>query len=128
MALNCLLSFLVSLAAVWTLMPGLIRYMKKISFSQTVSEYSLEEYREKGKTPIMGGILFIVVPLIVSLISELFVGFSNDLLILQITFFGYGLIGFLDDWLIAVRHNNEGLLPRWKFLLQVLLALIIFFI
>lgn len=128
MAVNCMISFMTALAAVWVLMPSLIRYLKKVSFNQTVSEYSLEEYKEKGKTPIMGGILFIIVPLVISTVSMFFLGFSRDLLILQLTFAGYGLIGFLDDWLIAVRHNNDGLLPRRKFFLQVLLALVIYII
>ncbi len=128
MAVNCMLSFMTALAAVWILMPSMIRWLRKVSLQQTVSEYSLEEYKEKGKTPIMGGILFIIVPLVISLISELFLGFSRDLLILQLTFAGYGLIGFIDDWLIAVRHNNEGLVPRRKFFLQVLLALVIYLI
>ncbi len=128
MAAVCMISFMVSLAAVWILMPPFIRYLKKVSFNQTVSEYSLEEYKEKAKTPIMGGILFIVVPLLVSVISELFLGFSRDLLILQLTFAGYGLIGFWDDWLIAVQHNNDGLIPRRKFFLQVILAAVIYII
>ena len=128
MAAVCMISFMVSLAAVWILMPPFIRYLKKVSFNQTVSEYSLEEYKEKAKTPIMGGILFIVVPLLVSVISELFLGFSRDLLILQLTFAGYGLIGFWDDWLIAVQHNNDGLIPRRKFFLQVILAAVIYMI
>ena len=128
MAVNCMISFMVALAAVWILMPSLIRYLKRVSFNQTVSEYSLEEYKEKGKTPIMGGILFIIVPLVISIVSEFFLGFSRELLILQLTFAGYGLIGFIDDWLIAVRHNNDGLIPRRKFFLQVLLAAVIYII
>lgn len=128
MLAGMILSFLVSLIAVWYFMPYLIDYLKKISFNQTVSEYSLEEYKEKAKTPIMGGLLFIAVPLVVSFISELFFGFSLEALVLQLAFFGYGAIGFLDDWLIAVRHNNEGLLPRYKFLMQVVLAAVIYFI
>ncbi|MBQ9328286.1 MAG: phospho-N-acetylmuramoyl-pentapeptide-transferase [Solobacterium sp.] len=128
MVINCVLSFVISLVAVWVFMPSLIAYLKKLSFQQTVSEYSLEEYKEKGKTPIMGGILFIVVPLLVTTVSQLIYGFSKNALILQITFAGYGLIGFIDDWLIAVRHDNDGLVPKKKMLLQILLALLIFFI
>ena len=45
MAVNCMISFMTALAAVWVLMPSLIRYLKKVSFNQTVSEYSLEELR-----------------------------------------------------------------------------------
>ena len=109
MFISCLIAFIVSLAAVWFLMPYLIDYLKGLSFNQNVSEYSLDEYKEKAKTPIMGGVLFIIVPLIVSFISELFLGFSLETLVLQLAFLGYGAIGFIDDWLIVVRHNNDGL-------------------
>ena len=47
MAVNCMISFMTALAAVWILMPSLIRWLKQVSFNQTVSEYSLEEYKEK---------------------------------------------------------------------------------
>ncbi len=128
MLVSGVIAFIVSLFAVLFLMPYLIDYLKGLSFNQNVSEYSLQEYKEKAKTPIMGGILFIAVPTIVSFIAELFFGFSLETLVLQLAFVGYGAIGFIDDWLIVVRHNNEGLRPLYKFLLQVLLALVIFFI
>lgn len=128
MFISCLIAFIVSLAAVWLLMPSLIDYLKGLSFNQNVSEYSLDEYKEKAKTPIMGGVLFIIVPLIVSFISELFLGFSLETLVLQLAFLGYGAIGFIDDWLIVVRHNNDGLKPSYKLILQIVLAFIIYLI
>lgn len=128
MMVNIVISFMVSLFAVISLMPGLISYLKKLSFNQTVSEYSLAEYKEKAKTPIMGGILFILVPLAVSFVSEFIYGFSLEALVLQLAFFGYGAIGFIDDYLIAVRHNNEGLRPRVKLIMQIVLAAVIYLI
>ncbi len=107
-------------------MPKLIVYMKKISFNQTASEYSLKEYKEKAKTPIMGGLMFIAVPVLVTLVFCAGDLKNLDLWILILTFVGYGAIGFVDDWLIAVRRNNDGLKPLYKFAAQLVLAIIFY--
>ena len=122
--------FLMSLGLVLMAMPELIEYLKKLSLKQTVSEYALEDDQKKAGTPIMGGILFIVVPVIVSLLASLLSGVNvlddEKYLITAVAFVGYGLIGFVDDWLIAVRKNNDGLKPGQKFMMQVVLAVLVF--
>ena len=122
--------FLMSLGLVLMAMPELIEYLKKLSLKQTVSEYALEDDQKKAGTPIMGGILFIVVPVIVSLLASLLSGVNvlddEKYLITAVAFVGYGLIGFVDDWLIAVRKNNDGLKPGQKFMMQVFLAVLVF--
>ena len=64
-------AFLISLGVVMLAMPELIEYLKKLSLKQTVSEYALEDDQKKAGTPIMGGILFIIVPVCVSLFASL---------------------------------------------------------
>lgn len=118
--------FLISLAAVLIAMPWFIRYMKRLSVRQTISEYSLEEDQKKAGTPIMGGILFILVPTAVTLMAAPALAFNPEMWILIISFLGYGLIGFIDDYLIAVRKNNDGLSPSAKFIMQLILAVVIF--
>jgi len=120
------LYFVLSLSIVLVTMPFLIQYLKKLSFKQTVSEYALEDDKKKAGTPIMGGILFIIVPVVLTLIFVKDVFQDLDTLIVLLVFMGYGLIGFVDDFLIAVLKNNEGLKPLHKFLMQVLLAVIFF--
>lgn len=39
---------------------------------------------------------------------------------------GYGLIGFLDDFLIDIKHNSVGLKPLYKFGLQLVLAVVFY--
>ena len=124
--INCLVSFTAGLLIVFFLMPSFIDQMKKLSFNQTVSEYSLQEYREKAKTPIMGGVLFIAAPVIVTIVSQCIYGFNAETVLLLLSYVGYGLIGCIDDWLIAVKKNNEGLTPLRKFLMQVVLAVLLF--
>lgn len=120
------LYFVLSLSIVLVMMPFLIQYLKKLSFKQTVSEYALEDDKKKAGTPIMGGILFIIVPVVLTLIFVKGIFHDLDTLIVLLAFMGYGLIGFVDDFLIAVLKNNEGLKPLHKFLMQVLLAVIFF--
>ena len=129
MTVEILIAFVISLAAVVYLMPKWISYLKILSFNQNVSEYSLQEYKEKAKTPIMGGVLFIVVPVIVTIIETLLLHqFRVDTAIILIVFAGYGLIGFIDDYLIVVKKNNDGLKPGLKFLMQLALAVIFFWL
>lgn len=118
--------FLISLVIVLFAMPYLINYLKKISFNQAVSEYSLEEYKEKAKTPTMGGILFILTPIVVTLFVEPSAIKNMDSLIVLLSFFGYGLIGFIDDYLIVVKQNNDGLSARSKFMMQLVWAAIFY--
>lgn len=111
-------AFVIVLAA----MPSFIRYLKKKSVNQSVSEYSLEEYKKKDTTPVMGGVLFIASTIVVTLIACARHLANPEIWLLIIAFAGYGAIGFRDDYLIVIRHNNDGLTPRQKMGLQVLLA------
>lgn len=117
-----LLDFALSLVLTLILMPKLIAFLHKISYNQTVSEYSLEQYKAKAKTPTMGGTLFVVVPVAVTLV--LFPEIFSDLpsLMVLLAYVAYGLIGFLDDYIIVIKKDNEGLKPWAKFLLQLLVA------
>lgn len=114
------------LGIVLVTMPSLIQYLKKLSLKQTVSEYALEDDKKKAGTPIMGGILFIIVPVIVSMILNPSGLTDKKLLIVLLSFVGYGLIGFVDDYLIAIRKNNDGLTPGKKFAMQIILAALVF--
>ena len=128
MYVRLILAFIISLILVLIGMPKLIDYLKKISFNQTVSEYSLKEYKEKAKTPTMGGILFIVVPIIVTLFLAKGVLADLKMIVILLSFAGYGLIGFIDDYIIVIKRDNEGLRPKQKFIMQLLLAIIFFII
>lgn len=128
MPLKLVIGFCVSLTIVMLVMPRFIDYLKKLSFKQSVSEYALEDDKKKAGTPIMGGILFIIVPVIVTLIAFPQSISDINIWIIILAFVGYGLIGFIDDYLIAVKKNNNGLSPLQKFTMQVILAVVFFFI
>ncbi len=118
-------------AAVISGMSGflLIPFLRKLKFGQTINEIGPAWHKDKQGTPTMGGILFILgsivgmvlaYPLLLSVQSD-----ANDwwMLILCILItLGYGVIGFIDDYLKVVRKQNLGLSSKQKLLLQTLVS------
>ncbi len=122
------LDFALSLVLVLVLMPKLIAFLHKISYNQTVSEYSLEQYKAKAKTPTMGGTLFVIVPVAVTLILFPDIYSHLEALLVLCAYVAYGLIGFIDDYIIVVKKDNEGLKPWAKFLMQLLVAVVFYWV
>lgn len=108
----------------------LIPYLKKKKNNQVLSIYLERTHSSKSKTPTMGGLIFIITPIILVTMLLIFkkIELSYNLFILLFTFFSYGLIGFIDDYLIIKRNNNNGLSETSKLFLQIIIATIIFYL
>lgn len=122
--LGMLIGFILALIIGWILIP----ILKKFKFGQTLSVYLEERHSEKQGTPTIGGLIFILSTLMTVLAMIIFnkIELTYNLLIVLITFVGYGLIGFIDDYLIIKRKNNAGLTEKQKLFLQFIVALIFF--
>lgn len=100
-------------------MPYLIKKLKELKASQTERE-CLESHKAKVGTPTMGGLLI----LFGLLVSGVFICArypGKPIAVLMLTL-GFGVIGFLDDFLKVVLRRSDGLLPWQKFLLQVVVT------
>ena len=119
-----LASFIISLILGYISIP----ILKKFHINQTLSIYLSDRHKSKLNTPTMGGIIFILSTLIVLLFFIMFnkLNFSYNLIIVIFTFFGYFLIGFIDDYLIIKRHNNDGLSEGEKLFFQAMIAIVFF--
>lgn len=118
--------FIVSAVIAGCLFPFFIAFLNQKNHQQAVSEYSLESFKIKQKTPTLGGVIFVLIPLVVMLILD-FKSFSSiKNILVYLTYFGYALIGFVDDLKIILEKNNKGLPARVKFTAQVILALVFF--
>ena len=108
----------------------LIPILKKLKVGQRLSEYLEERHKSKQGTPTMGGLIFIIPVLVVMLFMFLLgkIKFNTTFLIVIFTFLFYSIIGFIDDFLIIKRKNNNGLSESSKFILQVLIAIIFFYL
>lgn len=120
--LNIAFAFLVSLIISLVLMPFVIALSKKLKFKQTILHY-VDKHSAKSGTPTMGGIGFILASVIASLI---FMTTENSLtLICVIVTVGYGIVGFLDDFIKIIFKQNKGLSAYQKIIFQVVIAVIV---
>ena len=107
-----------------------IPLLKKLHASQSLSIYLKRTHKSKEGTPTMGGLIFIVPTILITLIFMYLkkIEVTYTLIIIMFTFISYGLIGFIDDYLIIKKHNNKGLTKGQKFTLQVIVAIIFFYL
>ncbi len=114
-----ILAFIITCAA----MPKFIPFLTKLKFGQVEREEGLESHKAKGGTPTMGGIVFILSSVLAVYLTAPQYIFSPTVGLITFVFVGYGLIGFIDDYLIVVKKTNLGLSPGKKYLLQSILAI-----
>lgn len=97
--------------------------LKRKKIGQNIREVGPKSHLKKAGTPTMGGIIFIIGALILSLI---FLPLDRlEVWIVIISTIGFGAIGFIDDFRKLILKQSEGLSPRGKIILQFGLALII---
>lgn len=103
--------------------PILIRWLKHYHVGQRIRKLGPQDHQKKAGTPTMGGML-IIVSLFVS--TLLWADLSNRYVwMVLIATLGFGMIGFLDDYIKLIKKRSEGLRPRHKIILQILLSAII---
>ena len=110
-----ILSFAVSAAAC----PLLIPFLKRLKFGQQVRDDGPQAHLKKQGTPTMGGIAFLLAILVT---GGVFAPAHPRVLPVLLMTVGFGLIGFLDDYIKIVRKHSEGLNPKQKMAFQIVLT------
>ena len=97
----------------------IVPILKHFHLKQTISSFVGRSHQKKSGTPTMGGLIFILSALIVTLFLLITkrVDYTSNLGIVLLVFIGYALIGFLDDFISIKRANNEGLTVYQKLIL-----------
>lgn len=114
-------AFLVSFALAAALGKPLIAFLKRLAYRQHAYEDAPETHQKKTGTPTMGGLLFLVAPLVA--LGFTGIDFSPSIgLWLAFLVVGAGAIGFIDDDAAIRRGRNRGLRARTKFLATALLG------
>ncbi len=100
----------------------IIPILNRQSIGQNVSEYGPESHLKKQGTPTMGGIIIFLTLVIGVLVFKLF---SKEMIVTLVACFGFGIIGFIDDFLMLIMKRAEGLTPKQKMALQIILSIIV---
>ena len=107
-----------------------VPFMKKKKARQVTSKY-VEAHKSKTGTPTMGGLIFTmstIITILALVITKKMV-ITTNLLIVLFVFFGYGLIGFIDDFLkIKNKSNERGLTRLQKLFGQIIIAILFFYL
>lgn len=108
----------------------IIPILRKLHAGQTISKWLKNTHNSKQGTPTMGGLIFIVPSFLVMILLWFLgkVSFNYSLAIILFTFIGYAVIGFIDDFLIILKHDNKGLTKSQKFMMQVFVSIIFFYL
>ncbi|MDE4086299.1 phospho-N-acetylmuramoyl-pentapeptide-transferase [Planococcus maritimus] len=124
-----ILGFGIALIMTVALMPVFIPLLKRMKFGQSIREEGPESHLKKMGTPTMGGLVFLISIIVTVLLVAAFNGeLTTQVVILLIVLFGYGLIGFLDDFIKVVLKRNLGLTSLQKLLAQIVIAVLSFFL
>lgn len=125
-AMAILLGFILAIITGLILIP----ILRKFHIGQYVSHYIGERHLKKEGTPTMGGLIFIIPTLIALLLLYIngSIKITHSLIILIFVFISYASLGFIDDYLKIKYHNNKGLTIVTKLLVQMIIALIFFYI
>ena len=116
-------ALLVAFLAVLAMGPFVIEKLRRLNFGATERNYGLETHNKKTGTPIMGGIMILAALALAALVFSPAQTRWSLMLPAVLFALGFGGIGFLDDFIKAVRKRPEGLSAKQKIALQVLLSL-----
>ena len=118
-----LIPLVLSLMAVVVTGPVFIPWLTKLKFGQQILEIGPNWHKKKAGTPTMGGVMFIF-GTVLAMIVALIIKFDIRLMMMLLVSVGFGIIGFVDDYVKVVKKRNLGLTAKQKFALQAILAVI----
>lgn len=101
------------------LSPAVIPFLRKLKVGNTERSDGVQSHLKKTGTPTMGGLIMLIAILVTSLF---YLGSYPRIIPVLFLTLGFGLIGFLDDYLKVVLHRSDGLLPGQKMLGQILVT------
>ncbi|MBO6132906.1 MAG: phospho-N-acetylmuramoyl-pentapeptide-transferase [Lachnospiraceae bacterium] len=114
----CLISFVLSVGLGRIILP----ILRRLKANQSERAEGPKSHLKKAGTPTMGGIIFILAFLLVAGYNAFI---FPTIIPVVISTIGFGLVGFLDDYLKVVKRNTKGLKPLHKFALQLIVTAIL---
>ncbi|MBB5323778.1 phospho-N-acetylmuramoyl-pentapeptide-transferase [Anoxybacillus tepidamans] len=111
------------------LSPIFIPFLRRLKFGQSIREEGPKSHQKKSGTPTMGGIMILLSIVITTLLmTKKFADFTVETYLLLFVTIGYGLLGFIDDFIKVVMKRNLGLTSKQKLIGQLAIALIFYIV
>jgi phospho-N-acetylmuramoyl-pentapeptide-transferase len=104
--------------------PLFIPILRRMKFGQQIRDDGPQGHLKKAGTPTMGGTI-ILLALAFTVLK--FADRTIELFLVMFVTLGYGLIGFLDDYIKIVMKRSLGLTARQKILAQLVIAILLFY-
>jgi len=115
------------IAIVLSLLTGVIYidFLKKKLFGQTIRDVAPKSHEKKEGTPTTGGVFIVVSAIVASVVSLVMAEKTTNMAsIVLLSFLFYAFTGLKDDFSKIAQHQNEGLTPRKKLMLQLAIAIL----
>jgi len=121
LTLRAILSTLTALLIAVIIGPKMIRWLQRMQIGQTIRDDGPESHFAKSGTPTMGGLLILA-----AIVSSVLLWSDLTNRYVWVTLFvlvSYGAIGFIDDYRKVIRKDAKGLIARWKYFWQSIIAI-----
>ncbi|MBU3004445.1 phospho-N-acetylmuramoyl-pentapeptide-transferase [Paraglaciecola arctica] len=125
LTLRAILSTLTALLIAVIIGPKMIRWLQRMQIGQTIRDDGPESHLAKSGTPTMGGLLILA-----AIVSSVLLWSDLANRYVWVTLFvlvSYGIIGFVDDYRKVIRKDAKGLIARWKYFWQSVIAILVAF-
>src|SRR5699024_9274336 len=109
---------------------AIIPVLRKMKFGQSIREEGPQSHMQKAGTPTMGGLIFLTSIILTTVVLSYILNdvMTTQTIVLLIVLVGFGVIGFIDDYIIVVLKRNLGLTSLQKLIGQILIAILAFFL
>jgi phospho-N-acetylmuramoyl-pentapeptide-transferase len=125
LTLRAILSTLTALLIAVIIGPKMIRWLQRMQIGQTIRDDGPESHLAKSGTPTMGGLLILA-----AIVSSVLLWSDLTNRYVWVTLFvlvSFGVIGFVDDYRKVIRKDSKGLIARWKYFWQSVIAIAVAF-
>ena len=125
LTLRAILSTLTALLIAVIIGPKMICWLQRMQIGQTIRDDGPESHLAKSGTPTMGGLLILA-----AIVSSVLLWSDLTNRYVWVTLFvlvSFGAIGFVDDYRKVIRKDAKGLIARWKYFWQSVIAIAVAF-
>ncbi len=124
MDVKFVIPIMISFALSAVLAPFIIPFLRRLKVGQTERVEGVQSHLKKAGTPTMGGVIFLIS---ITITALFYVGRYPKIIPVLLLTLGFGIIGFIDDYLKVVLKRSDGLYPKQKMALQIVVTAIFAF-